>query len=188
MSTTCAMKVELFGSLSSSLPDLKWPPSPLLPPYEGDPCPWGSLYPHVWGDEEITNLNWSRKRPFCPHLQDYAYFAFPTKRRARAIRCLANKRMLLSNWLPIPFANTSKLPSLIGSDRRMMNCSMSPSISATLIFLRSKESPFPNQASRIFRSQKLPSFTLIKFLQGLLFRFPHWYNLPEEYESNSSMN
>ena len=61
---------------------------------------------------------------------------------------------------------------------------MSPSISATLIFLRSKGIVFPK------RFQDLLGAKTSCFHHGLArnsparpaFQVPHWYNLPEEYE------
>ncbi|MFR6318860.1 MAG: restriction endonuclease subunit R, partial [Streptococcus salivarius] len=72
------------------------------------------------------------------------------------------------------------LSSQIGYDDLLANPKY---LSATLIFLRSKELPFPQRFQELLSAKTLPTFTLEWFetlLNGVIFQVPNWYGFTEE--------
>ncbi len=90
-------------------------------PYAKEHPALDALHPHVWWDREESQVfgNWPREPGPWVRL---CVLPFPTKWRARAIL----QQSTPNNWLPDPFANTSKLPPSYAQISVMMNCSMIP--------------------------------------------------------------
>lgn len=156
------------------------------PPYEGEPALW-ERYISMCGeiDEEITVPELVKEGTLCPH-QDYVYFAFPTKEeRAQLDRFEKQKLNFLTKLsTDIIFSNTIQsspaLSGQIGYDDLLANPKY---LSATLIFLRSKELPFPQRFQELLAAKNLPTFTLEWFetlLNGVIFQVPNWYGFTEE--------
>ncbi len=127
--------------------------------------------------------NWPAKH-LCPH-QDYNYFAFPTKEE-QEVDAFSQQKNALLQLTSDPLANTSKLCQALSGlrlgDDELLN---EPKyLSATLIFLRSKELTFPTFPGP-FRSQEITCFHpdwLEILLQGLVLSGASLVHLPVEYE------
>ncbi len=132
--------VEEFGSLSSSLPDLKMISSPL-------PCLMKGILPfgiaiRMWGDWWGNCSSWiGQEETLCPH-QDYVSTCLPTKEEQEQLDAFSQQRMLCSNWLSDSLANTSKLPSLIGSDHDDELLNEPKHLCHPWSFFEARESPF----------------------------------------------
>ena len=169
-----------------SFPNLNMISLTATPPYGGEPALW-ERYINMCGeiDEEITVPELVKEGTLCPH-QDYVYFAFPTKEeRAQLDRFDKQKLNFLTKLsTDINFSNTIQsspaLSGQIGDDDLLANPKY---LSATLIFLRSKELPFPQRFQELLSAKTLPTFTLEWFetlLNGVIFQVPHWFGFTEE--------
>ena len=136
-------------------------------------------------DEEITVPELVKEGTLCPH-QDYVYFAFPTKEeRAQLDRFDKQKLNFLTKLsTDMNFSNTIQsspaLRNQISDDDLLANPKY---LSAILIFLRSKELPFPQRFQELLAAKTLPTFTLDWFetlLNGVIFKVPNWYGFTEE--------
>ena len=173
-------------SFQKAFPNIKMISLTATPPYEGEPALW-ERYISMCGeiDEEITVPELVKEGTLCPH-QDYVYFAFPTKEeRAQLDRFDKQKLNFLTKLSrDINFSNTIQsspaLSGQIGYDDLLANPKY---LSATLIFLRSKELPFPQRFQELLSAKTLPTFTLEWFetlLNGVIFQVPNWYGFTEE--------
>lgn len=183
------LRNEWWKSLESfhkAFPNIKMISLTATPPYEGEPALW-ERYISMCGeiDEEITVPELVKEGTLCPH-QDYVYFAFPTKEeRAQLDRFDKQKLNFLTKLSrDINFSNTIQsspaLSGQIGYDDLLANPKY---LSATLIFLRSKELPFPQRFQELLSAKTLPTFTLEWFetlLNGVIFQVPNWYGFTEE--------
>lgn len=183
------LRNEWWKSLESfhkAFPNIKMISLTATPPYEGEPALW-ERYISMCGeiDEEITVPELVKEGTLCPH-QDYVYFAFPTKEeRAQLDRFDKQKLNFLTKLSrDINFSNTIQsspaLSGQIGYDDLLANPKY---LSATLIFLRSKELPFPQRFQELLATKSLPTFTLEWFetlLNGIIFQVPNWYGFTEE--------
>jgi type III restriction protein res subunit len=183
------LRNEWWKSLESfhkAFPNIKMISLTATPPYEGEPALW-ERYISMCGeiDEEITVPELVKEGTLCPH-QDYVYFAFPTKEeRAQLDQFDKQKLNFLSKFSrDINFSNTIQsspaLSGQIGYDDLLANPKY---LSATLIFLRSKELPFPQRFQELLSAKTLPTFTLEWFetlLNGVIFQVPNWYGFTEE--------
>lgn len=183
------LRNEWWKSLESfhkAFPNIKMISLTATPPYEGEPALW-ERYISMCGeiDEEITVPELVKEGTLCPH-QDYVYFAFPTKEeRAQLDRFDKQKLNFLTKLSKdINFSNTIQsspaLSGQIGYDDLLANPKY---LSATLIFLRSKELPFPQRFQELLSAKTLPTFTLEWFetlLNGVIFQVPNWYGFTEE--------
>lgn len=169
-----------------SFPKIKMISLTATPPYEGEPALW-ERYISMCGeiDEEITVPELVKEGTLCPH-QDYVYFAFPTKEeRAQLDRFEKQKLNFLTKLSSdINFSNTiQSSPALSGQiddDDLLANPKY---LSAILIFLRSKELPFPQRFQELLAAKALPTFTLDWFeilLNGIIFQVPNWFGFTEE--------
>lgn len=156
------------------------------PPYEGEPALW-ERYISMCGeiDEEITVPELVKEGTLCPH-QDYVYFAFPTKEERTQLDQFEKQKLNFLTKLStdINFSNTiQSSPSLsnqISDDDLLANPKY---LSAILIFLRSKELPFPQRFQELLAAKALPTFTLEWFetlLNGIIFQVPNWFGFTEE--------
>ena len=183
------LRNEWWKSLESfhkAFPNIKMISLTATPPYEGEPALW-ERYISMCGeiDEEITVPELVKEGTLCPH-QDYVYFAFPTKEERAQLDQFDKQKLNFLTKLSrdINFSNTIQsspaLSSQIGYDDLLANPKY---LSATLIFLRSKELPFPQRFQELLSAKTLPTFTLEWFetlLNGVIFQVPNWYGFTEE--------
>ena len=156
------------------------------PPYEGEPALW-ERYISMCGeiDEEITVPELVKEGTLCPH-QDYVYFAFPTKEERTQLDQFEKQKLNFLTKLStdINFSNTIQsspaLSDQISDDDLLANPKY---LSAILIFLRSKNLPFPQRFQGLLATKALPTFTLEWFetlLNGVIFQVPNWFGFTEE--------
>ena len=183
------LRNEWWKSLESfhkAFPNIKMISLTATPPYEGEPALW-ERYISMCGeiDEEITVPELVKEGTLCPH-QDYVYFAFPTKEERAQLDQFDKQKLNFLTKLSrdINFSNTIQsspaLSSQIGYDDLLANPKY---LAATLIFLRSKELPFPQRFQELLSAKTLPTFTLDWFetlLNGVIFQVPNWFGFTEE--------
>ena len=173
-------------SFQKAFPNIKMISLTATPPYEGEPALW-ERYISMCGeiDEEITVPELVKEGTLCPH-QDYVYFAFPTKEERKQLDQFEKQKhdflnKLLADKSFSQFIQSSPaLSGQIGDDDLLANPKY---LSATLIFLRSKELPFPQRFQELLSAKTLPTFTLDWFetlLNGVIFKVPNWYGFTEE--------
>ena len=169
-----------------SFPKIKMISLTATPPYEGEPILW-ERYISMCGeiDEEITVPELVKEGTLCPH-QDYVYFAFPTKEERAQLDQFEKQKLNFLTKLStdINFSNTIQsspaLSNQISDDELLANPKY---LSAILIFLRSKELPFPQRFQELLAAKALPTFTLEWFetlLNGIIFQVPNWFGFTEE--------
>ena len=169
-----------------SFPKIKMISLTATPPYEGEPALW-ERYISMCGeiDEEITVPELVKEGTLCPH-QDYVYFAFPTKEERTQLDQFEKQKLNFLTKLSadINFSNTIQsspaLSDQISDDDLLANPKY---LSAILIFLRSKELPFPQRFQELLATKTLPTFTLEWFetlLNGIIFQVPNWFGFTEE--------
>lgn len=169
-----------------SFPKIKMISLTATPPYEGEPALW-ERYISMCGeiDEEITVPELVKEGTLCPH-QDYVYFAFPTKEERTQLDQFEKQKLNFLTKLSadINFSNTIQsspaLSDQISDDDLLANPKY---LSAILIFLRSKELPFPQRFQELLAAKSLPTFTLDWFeilLNGIIFQVPNWFGFTEE--------
>ena len=169
-----------------SFPKIKMISLTATPPYEGEPALW-ERYISMCGeiDEEITVPELVKEGTLCPH-QDYVYFAFPTMEERTQLDQFEKQKLNFLTKLStdINFSNTIQsspaLSNQISDDELLANPKY---LSATLIFLRSKELPFPQRFQELLATKTLPTFTLEWFetlLNGIIFQVPNWFGFTEE--------
>lgn len=169
-----------------SFPKIKMISLTATPPYEGEPALW-ERYISMCGeiDEEITVPELVKEGTLCPH-QDYVYFAFPTKEERTQLDQFEKQKLNFLTKLStdINFSNTIQsspaLSNQISDDDLLANPKY---LSAILIFLWSKELPFPQRFQELLATKTLPTFTLEWFetlLNGIIFQVPNWFGFTEE--------
>ena len=169
-----------------SFPKIKMISLTATPPYEGEPALW-ERYISMCGeiDEEITVPELVKEGTLCPH-QDYVYFAFPTKEERTQLDQFEKQKLNFLTKLStdINFSNTIQsspaLSNQISDDDLLANPKY---LSAILIFLRSKELPFPQRFQELLAAKALPTFTLEWFetlLNGIILQVPNWFGFTEE--------
>ena len=169
-----------------SFPNLNMISLTATPPYGGEPALW-ERYISMCGeiDEEITVPELVKEGTLCPH-QDYVYFAFPTKEEREQLDQFEKQKLNFLTKLSrdINFSNTIQsspaLSGQIGDDDLLANPKY---LSAILIFLRSREMPFPQRFQDLLGAKTLPTFTLDWYetlLNGVIFQVPHWFGFTEE--------
>lgn len=183
------LRNEWWKSLESfrkAFPKIKMISLTATPPYEGEPALW-ERYISMCGeiDEEITVPELVKEGTLCPH-QDYVYFAFPTKEERTQLDQFEKQKLNFLTKLStdINFSNTIQsspaLSNQISDDDLLANPKY---LSAILIFLRSKELPFPQRFQELLATKTLPTFTLEWFetlLNGIIFQVPNWFGFTEE--------
>ena len=169
-----------------SFPKIKMISLTATPQYEGEPALW-ERYISMCGeiDEEITVPELVKEGTLCPH-QDYVYFAFPTKEERTQLDQFEKQKLNFLTKLStdINFSNTIQsspaLSDQISDDDLLANPKY---LSAILIFLRSKNLPFPQRFQGLLATKALPTFTLEWFetlLNGVIFQVPNWFGFTEE--------
>ena len=183
------LRNEWWKSLESfrkAFPKIKMISLTATPPYEGEPALW-ERYISMCGeiDEEITVPELVKEGTLCPH-QDYVYFAFPTMEERTQLDQFEKQKLNFLTKLStdINFSNTIQsspaLSNQISDDDLLANPKY---LSAILIFLRSKELPFPQRFQELLAAKALPTFTLEWFetlLNGIIFQVPNWFGFTEE--------
>ena len=183
------LRNEWWKSLESfrkAFPKIKMISLTATPPYEGEPALW-ERYISMCGeiDEEITVPELVKEGTLCPH-QDYVYFAFPTKEERTQLDQFEKQKLNFLTKLStdINFSNTIQsspaLSDQISDDDLLANPKY---LSAILIFLRSKNLPFPQRFQGLLATKALPTFTLEWFetlLNGVIFQVPNWFGFTEE--------
>ena len=183
------LRNEWWKSLESfhkAFPNIKMISLTATPPYEGEPALW-ERYISMCGeiDEEITVPELVKEGTLCPH-QDYVYFAFPTMEERTQLDQFEKQKLNFLTKLStdINFSNTIQsspaLSNQISDDELLANPKY---LSAILIFLRSKELPFPQRFQELLAAKALPTFTLEWFetlLNGIIFQVPNWFGFTEE--------
>ena len=183
------LRNEWWKSLESfhkAFPNIKMISLTATPPYEGEPALW-ERYISMCGeiDEEITVPELVKEGTLCPH-QDYVYFAFPTKEERTQLDQFEKQKLNFLTKLStdINFSNTIQsspaLSDQISDDDLLANPKY---LSAILIFLRSKNLPFPQRFQGLLATKALPTFTLEWFetlLNGVIFQVPNWFGFTEE--------
>lgn len=183
------LRNEWWKSLESfrkAFPKIKMISLTATPPYEGEPALW-ERYISMCGeiDEEITVPELVKEGTLCPH-QDYVYFAFPTKEERTQLDQFEKQKLNFLTKLStdINFSNTIQsspaLSNQISDDDLLANPKY---LSAILIFLQSKELPFPQRFQELLATKTLPTFTLEWFetlLNGIIFQVPNWFGFTEE--------
>lgn len=183
------LRNEWWKSLESfrkAFPKIKMISLTATPPYEGEPALW-ERYISMCGeiDEEITVPELVKEGTLCPH-QDYVYFAFPTMEERTQLDQFEKQKLNFLTKLStdINFSNTIQsspaLSNQISDDELLANPKY---LSAILIFLRSKELPFPQRFQELLAAKALPTFTLEWFetlLNGIIFQVPNWFGFTEE--------
>ena len=183
------LRNEWWKSLESfhkAFPNIKMISLTATPPYEGEPALW-ERYISMCGeiDEEITVPELVKEGTLCPH-QDYVYFAFPTKEERAQLDQFDKQKLNFLTKLSrdINFSNTIQsspaLSDQISDDDLLANPKY---LSAILIFLRSKNLPFPQRFQGLLATKALPTFTLEWFetlLNGVIFQVPNWFGFTEE--------
>ena len=173
-------------SFQKAFPNIKMISLTATPPYEGEPALW-DRYISMCGeiDEEITVPELVKEGTLCPH-QDYVYFAFPTKEERTQLDQFEKQKLNFLTKLStdINFSNTIQsspaLSDQISDDDLLANPKY---LSAILIFLRSKNLPFPQRFQGLLATKALPTFTLEWFetlLNGVIFQVPNWFGFTEE--------
>ena len=169
-----------------SFPNLNMISLTATPPYGGEPALW-ERYINMCGeiDEEITVPELVKEGTLCPH-QDYVYFAFPTKEERKQLNQFEKQKHDFLNKLlaDMDFAQIIQsspiLRGQISDDDLLSNPKY---FSAILIFLRSRELPFPQRFQDLLGAKTLPAFTLDWYetlLNGVIFQVPHWFGFTEE--------
>ena len=175
--------LEVFRKL---FPNLNMISLTATPPYGGEPALW-ERYINMCGeiDEEITVPELVKEGTLCPH-QDYVYFAFPTKEERKQLDQFEKQKHDFLNKLlaDMDFSQIIQsspiLRGQISEDELLSNPKY---FSAILIFLRSREMPFPQRFQDLLGAKTLPTFTLDWYetlLNGVIFQVPHWFGFTEE--------
>lgn len=146
------------------------------PPYDATPGMW-TRYMNMCGeiDEEITIPELVKDGNLCPH-QDYVYFNYPTSKENKEIENFKkrSKDMLLELMQDDEFLacimTYKGLSGEIEDDKLLENPAY---LSSVLIYLQSKNVPYPKRLQKLFGSSKpLPKMSeawMEKLLQGFLY-------------------
>lgn len=157
------------------------------PPYDSTPAMW-KRYMDMCGeiDEEITIPELVKEGSLCPH-QDFVYFNYPTGKEDLAVTQFLTRSRVMMNRLmqDATFAGYitrhSALNGAMMDDELLENPS---ALAALLIFLQSKQMPFPERLKRLLGASKLPPMDaswMEKLLQNFLYEDTEYYNCPKEY-------
>lgn len=145
------------------------------PPYDSTPAMW-TRYMNMCGeiDEEITIPELVKEGSLCPH-QDYVYFNYPTKEEQEEVgRFEQRSRQMFSELMRdgqlLSYVRSHK--GLNGQAEDDMLLEDPAYLSSILIYLQSKDVPFPSRLKRLLGAKKLPDMDtgwMEKLLQGFLY-------------------
>lgn len=145
------------------------------PPYDSTPAMW-TRYMNMCGeiDEEITIPELVKEGSLCPH-QDYVYFNYPTKAEEQEVhkfteRSQATMQTLMRDEQLLSYIRTHKGLNGQSSDDLLLD---DPAyLSSILIYLQSKNVPFPSRLQRLLGAKRLPDMSaewMERLLQGFLY-------------------
>lgn len=145
------------------------------PPYDSTPAMW-TRYMNMCGeiDEEITIPELVKEGSLCPH-QDYVYFNYPTKAEEQEV----HKFMERSQAMMQTLMRDDQLLSYIRMHRGLSGQSSDDLLlddpaylSSILIYLQSRNVPFPSRLQRLLGAKHLPNMStewMECLLQGFLY-------------------
>lgn len=145
------------------------------PPYDSTPAMW-TRYMNMCGeiDEEITIPELVKEGSLCPH-QDYVYFNYPTKEEEKEVRKFTERSnqmmqtLMMDNQL-LSYIRTHKGLNGQADDDLLLE---DPAyLSSILIYLQSRNVPFPARLQRLLGAKKLPNMStewMERLLQGFLY-------------------
>ena len=145
------------------------------PPYDSTPAMW-TRYMNMCGeiDEEITIPELVKEGSLCPH-QDYVYFNYPTKAEEQEVRKFTERSNAMMQTLMcddqlISYIRTHKGLNGQSSDDLLLD---DPAyLSSILIYLQSRNVPFPSRLQRLLGAKRLPNMSIEwmeRLLQGFLY-------------------
>lgn len=145
------------------------------PPYDSTPAMW-TRYMNMCGeiDEEITIPELVKEGSLCPH-QDYVYFNYPTKAEEQEVhkfteRSHAMMQTLMRDDQLLSYIRMHRGLSGQSSDDLLLD---DPAyLSSILIYLQSRNVPFPSRLQRLLGAKHLPNMStewMECLLQGFLY-------------------
>lgn len=145
------------------------------PPYDSTPAMW-TRYMNMCGeiDEEITIPELVKEGSLCPH-QDYVYFNYPTKAEEQEVRKFTERSNAMMQTLMrddqlLSYIRTHKGLNGQSSDDLLLD---DPAyLSSILIYLQSRNVPFPSRLQRLLGAKHLPNMStewMECLLQGFLY-------------------
>lgn len=145
------------------------------PPYDSTPAMW-TRYMNMCGeiDEEITIPELVKEGSLCPH-QDYVYFNYPTKAEEQEVHKFTERSQAMMQTL----MRDDQLFSYIRMHRGLSGQSSDDLLlddpaylSSILIYLQSRNVPFPSRLQRLLGAKHLPNMStewMECLLQGFLY-------------------
>lgn len=145
------------------------------PPYDSTPAMW-TRYMNMCGeiDEEITIPELVKEGSLCPH-QDYVYFNYPTKAEEQEVHKFTERSQAMMQTL----MRDDQLLSYIWMHRGLSGQSSDDLLlddpaylSSILIYLQSRNVPFPSRLQRLLGAKHLPNMStewMECLLQGFLY-------------------
>ncbi len=145
------------------------------PPYDSTPAMW-TRYMNMCGeiDEEITIPELVKEGSLCPH-QDYVYFNYPTKAEEQEVHKFTERSQAMMQTL----MRDDQLLSYIRMHRGLSGQSNDDLLlddpaylSSILIYLQSRNVPFPSRLQRLLGAKHLPNMSaewMECLLQGFLY-------------------
>lgn len=145
------------------------------PPYDSTPAMW-TRYMNMCGeiDEEITIPELVKEGSICPH-QDYVYFNYPTKAEEQEVHKFTERSQAMMQTL----MRDDQLLSYIRMHRGLSGQSSDDLLlddpaylSSILIYLQSRNVPFPSRLQRLLGAKHLPNMStewMECLLQGFLY-------------------
>lgn len=157
------------------------------PPYDSTPAMW-NRYMAMCGeiDEEITIPELVKEGSLCPH-QDFVYFNYPTDEEERVVTQFVERAEAMTSRLMQDATFAGYITRHDALNGKAMNDALlenPPALAALLIFLQSKQMPFPEQLKRLLGADRLPAMDaswMEKLLQSFLYEDTAEYNCPKEY-------
>lgn len=145
------------------------------PPYDSTPAMW-TRYMNMCGeiDEEITIPELVKEGSLCPH-QDYVYFNYPTRAEEQEVRKFTERsnammQNLMRDEQLLSYIRTHKGLNGQSSDDLLLD---DPAyLSSILIYLQSRNVPFPSRLQRLLGAKRLPDMSIEwmeRLLQGFLY-------------------
>lgn len=145
------------------------------PPYDSTPAMW-TRYMNMCGeiDEKITIPELVKEGSLCPH-QDYVYFNYPTKAEEQEVHKFTERSQAMMQTL----MRDDQLLSYIRMHRGLSGQSSDDLLlddpaylSSILIYLQSRNVPFPSRLQRLLGAKHLPNMStewMECLLQGFLY-------------------
>ncbi len=160
------------------------------PPYDSNATMW-NRYMNMCGeiDEEIAIPELVKEGSLCPH-QDFVYFNYPTAEERAEVEKFklrskdAYDKIMGDEVFADAVRSHKGLSGLISDDELLENPNYFASI---LIYLQSKNIPFPDRLKRLLGTKRLPEMEaswMELLVQGFLYDDAENYNCTEEYRKD----